>query len=149
MNKLTNHGRVGQIGEMLIAKRYGGTLSKDPYDEEKDMVMADGSYAEIKTQARWVKKQCFTVDETFTGNQLHKCENVEHFIIVEPSRQPGIFRVFECHNRDHFTTRRKGAAKDTYCFPIKNFKLLEKIEDHKAWNEIIPLLDTDLEWLVW
>lgn len=141
---MTRKEILGQLGENLVAELLNGTLSEDKYDDVKDMVLEDGTHVEVKTQARWSVKNCFTMDETYTGRNLQKCLEVDRLIFVEPGRND-IIRVYECHDRRYSLSNPRG--KETYCFPVDKMDLLYEITDHDLCEEMIANCGTARQWL--
>ena len=78
-----NRLRLGDMGERIVAnylneKDCKVKLSTDPYDSKKDM-RVDGKTCEVKTQVPYVFKDGFTIKP----NQLPKCLDADHFLIVQ------------------------------------------------------------------
>ena len=73
--------RIGEIGESIVQELLGGTLSEDRHDMVKDLTLEDGTEVEVKTQARWVKENAFTISPG--TNNLKKCLAVDRLIFVE------------------------------------------------------------------
>ncbi len=80
---MNNNEKAGAITERLVLNHLGGTLSEDKYDEDKDIILKDGTFVEVKTQVRYKKENAFTIDQTPTNNNLHKCLKVDRLIFVE------------------------------------------------------------------
>lgn len=71
---------LGQIGEKIVSNYYSraGNIvehSIDPFDRHKDLLV-DGEKVEVKTQTRYVMKDCFTLKL----NQIKKCMNGYHIV---------------------------------------------------------------------
>ena len=86
---------LGTMGEKIVSNYYsraGNTVehSIDPYDRHKDLLV-DGKKVEVKTQTRFVMKDCFTLKL----NQIKKCIN--GFYIVEcpttASNESSLYKV--------------------------------------------------------
>jgi len=76
---------LGDIGEKIVAnyingleKDYKVKMSVDPFDNKKDM-RVNGKSCEVKTQVPYILKGGFTIKP----NQLPKCLNADHFVIVQ------------------------------------------------------------------
>ena len=82
MKPMTNSHLLGYIGECVVAKYFDATMSKDRYDDEKDMILPDGTFAEVKTQNRFKRINAFTVDADKSSN-LNKCLTVDKLFFVE------------------------------------------------------------------
>jgi len=136
---------LGRLGEELVAKVLNGTLSHEKYDGEKDMVLGDGTYVEVKTQVRWKIPNCFTIDETVTNNNINKCLNVDRLIFVEPGLNNEI-RIFEAVDRKYSIKKPRG--KKTYCFGIDDMKLIATVTNKGLCEEMISLSKTDRSWLI-
>ena len=80
MKPMTNSHLLGYIGECVVAKYFGATMSKDRYDDEKDMILPDGTFAEVKTQNRFKCINAFTVDADKSSN-LNKCLTVDKLFL--------------------------------------------------------------------
>lgn len=141
----TRKEKLGRLGEELVARILGGTLSENKYDDVKDMTLPDGTQVEVKTQARWVKQRAFTMDQTTTGRNLQKCLEVDRLIFVEPGARNQI-RIFECIDRTYRVQRPRG--KETYLFDINNMKLITTVIDADLCEEMISVLGTPRDWLV-
>jgi len=144
MINMSNKEELGLLGEKLVSKILGGTLSEDKYDMEKDLVLRDGTNVEVKTQPRWKMANCFTIDETHTENNIHKCLNVDRLFFVEPGLNDAI-RVFECTDRSYSIRSPRG--KRTYCFDIDNMTLVKTIHNKEICDRMISLSKTPLRWL--
>jgi hypothetical protein len=86
---------LGTMGEKIVSNYYSraGNIvehSIDPYDSHKDLLV-DGKKVEVKTQTRFVMKDCFTLKL----NQIKKCIN--GFYIVEcpttASNESSLYKV--------------------------------------------------------
>ena len=71
---------LGQIGEKIVSNYYSraGNIvehSIHPFDRHKDLLV-DGEKVEVKTQTRYVTKDCFTLKL----NQIKKCMNGYHIV---------------------------------------------------------------------
>ena len=74
---------LGTIGEKIVANymsRIGRIVEVaiDPFDSTKDMKV-NGKSLEVKTQVPYIIKKGFTIKP----NQLQKCLNADHFVIVQ------------------------------------------------------------------
>ena len=74
---------LGTIGEKIVANymsRIGRIVevATDPFDSTKDMKV-NGKSLEVKTQVPYIIKKGFTIKP----NQLQKCLNADHFVIVQ------------------------------------------------------------------
>lgn len=87
---LDKRAKLGDLGERLVANYFSEqgkqiTLSLDPYDFNKDMLI-DDELCEVKTQQLWHMENAFTVTE----KQLRKCNTADRLIFVEtPSKYNG------------------------------------------------------------
>ena len=135
---------IGEIGEKHVIERLGGTLSEDKYDTEKDLTLPNGQKAEVKTQARWKTENSFTVDETYTNNNLRKCLNVEKLFFVEPGKNRTI-RIYEALSREYRIKYPRNI--ETYLFSVNNMKLIDEVKDEEKWANLVSLIKTKMEWL--
>lgn len=103
IRKLTPQRELGDLGEDLVIKLFGGVKSSNIWDSEKDLTI-QGQSIEVKTQVRWRSKGWFTVSLGHTN--LIKCQNVDHLLFVEYDNTD-IIKVWECFNRTptEFKTR--------------------------------------------
>jgi hypothetical protein len=139
---------IGDAGEELISIVYrtlgcSVSLSKDKYDQEKDMLI-DGIRAEVKTQTifrffplngRFYR--AFTVDiETKYGkifhNQLKKCREVEKLIFVGRSSQNDrVVRVYEAQppeSRVYYESVNAKDGRKVAGFLIDDMTLIREIK---------------------
>lgn len=127
----TQQVKLGDLGEIVYQLCFGGELSNNRFDSEKDLTDDTGANVEIKTQRRFIKANCFTVNKSNTTN-LRKCLSVEKLIFVEYDTTDMI-SIYECTDRNYFTIFTY-QNKSMACFPIENMTLLRKIKNHKLAN---------------
>ena len=142
---MSSREKLGLIGEKIVAHYFGGILSENKFDEEKDMTLPDGSYAEVKTQIRWNLEHSFTVSSTVTENNIKKCVNVDRLFFVEPGRNK-VIRIYECTDRKYKVKYPRN--KKTYLFDINKMTLVHSFTNEKIWNEMTKLVQTPLKYLV-
>lgn len=98
----TNKTKLGNIGEQIVAYYIGGVLSKDVYDDKKDLVLNTSQLCEVKTQSRHISRHLFSIRAPHQGiyeNQIVKCKTVEKLYFVEYNLS-NKFRIYECHDRN-------------------------------------------------
>src|ERR1035437_9950264 len=95
---MTEKNMMGDIGEALICANFGGRLSTNKYDQEKDLIIvATGEKVEVKTQVRYRLKAMMTVQP----NQLRKCLEVDRLMFVEYDDTDDV-RIWECVRREAY-----------------------------------------------
>jgi phosphosulfolactate synthase (CoM biosynthesis protein A) len=143
---LTRKETIGEIGENLVQIFLGGTLSEDKYDSVKDLILNDGTFVEVKTQPRWQKHQCFTLNG-YKEINLKKCQDVDRLIFVEPTKS-GKILLFEAPEKSqrNFYVRYVGNNK-RFCLDINTCKLIEIIENKKINNTLIKLSKTPYKFI--
>ena len=125
--KLSNQEALGTLGELYYQAVFGGTLSLNKYDSEKDLTEEGGIQVEIKTQSRHPNGS-FTVNKAHQTN-LRKCISVDKLIFVEYSLSDHI-NIWECTDRSYFSTTTSD-GRNMACFPVEKMKLLKKIKQPK------------------
>lgn len=140
----TAQSQIGDIGESIAQQVLGGSLSEDPYDMDRDIILEDGTNVEVKTQVRWRNKDVFTVNDTVTGHNIEKCLNVDRLIFVEPTSN-GTFRILECTERKYGVSHPRG--RKTYTFPAGDMKLLDEVCRPDLWSDFMKLTRTSPEFL--
>jgi hypothetical protein len=138
---LTRKELIGEIGENIVKDVLGGTLSENKYDSAKDLVLNDGTFIEIKTQPRWQKHQCFTLDG-YNETNLKKCQNVDRLIFVEPTLQ-GKILLFEAPEKSQrkFNIIYAGRNK-RFCLDVNTCKIIHVYEDKELNDLLISLSNT-------
>ena len=136
MKPITNSHLLGYIGECVVAKYFGATMSKDRYDDEKDMILPDGTFAEVKTQNRFKRVNAFTVDADKSSN-LNKCLTVDKLFFVEFDWSDKI-RIWDCVDRTYFITKTMYGL-DRVCWPIQKMLLIHTYDNLKLAYEMRKL----------
>jgi hypothetical protein len=146
---MTNEELLGKIGELIVNKYLGGILSNDKYDAKKDITLQDGTLVEVKTQPRYVKRNCFTIEDTKAGNQLQKCINVHRLFFVEPGKNHKI-RIYECIDRTYFVdyVHRGNYLQKVFCFDVNKMILHKEYVHVEQCTKITELTKTDPKWFV-
>jgi predicted transcriptional regulator len=137
--------QLGDIGEIIVAEYLNGTISDDPFDQNKDITLKDGTKVEVKTQSRWAQKNSFAVYKTMTNINIRKCVNVDRLIFVEIGREFKI-RLYECTDRTYKTEYPNDS--EAYLFDVNKMILLDEYEDIKKWCIMYTLSATDYRWLL-
>lgn len=127
---MTNQEILGDIGEIWYTAKYGGELSEDKYDSEKDVILNDGTYAQIKVQSRH-PNQSFTINTKQTS-ALENALKVDKLVFIEYSASDTII-VYECKDRKYFKVTTKD-GRIMACFPIENMSIIEKVKNKKLAN---------------
>jgi hypothetical protein len=125
--KISDQEALGTLGELYYQAVFGGTLSSNKYDSEKDLTEDGGMKVEIKTQSRHPNGS-FTVNKAHQTN-LRKCLTVDKLIFVEYSLSDTI-TIWECTDRAYFSTTTSD-GRNMACFPIEKMKVLKKIKQPK------------------
>ena len=127
MSKYVRIQELGAIGENIVKQLFETTdtvaLSKDKYDDQKDMTSA-GKTIEVKTHIPIYKYSAFCLP----SNQWKKADEVDRLIFVEVPKVSGNpINVFEAVTKKYYTIRFLGDIKRMY--PIEDLHLLKKVED--------------------
>jgi hypothetical protein len=143
---MTRLETIGQIGEQIVQNVYGGVLSEDKYDSVKDLVLDDGTLVEVKTQPRWQKENCFTLDYNKKVN-YNKCLNVDKLIFVEPTKS-GFINIYEAPEKGsrHFYEKSVGRNKK-YCISISDCKLAHRLYLPEENSKLVELTRTPWRYL--
>jgi hypothetical protein len=143
---LTRKELIGEIGENIVKDILGGTLSQDKYDSEKDLILNDGTLVEIKTQPRWQKYQCFTLDG-YNEINLIKCLTVDRLIFVEPTLS-GKILIFEAPEKSqrNFYTKYAGNNK-RFCLDVNTCKIIHVYEDKELNEILVELSQTPIKFI--
>ena len=138
---MNNQHKLGKLGESIVIHHFGGFLSVDMYDMDKDLTLPNGDNVEVKTQNRYRTENAFTVPLPYKGkhaNQIVKCLKVERLFFVEYTiPKSDLIRVWECTNRNYrtiFTMHGQKAA-----FDIDQMTLLEEFHNSKVSDEMYRL----------
>lgn len=104
----TNAVLMGKLGEAIVAHEFGGILSENKFDMEKDMTFkVSNDEAEVKMQNRHRAYSCFSVplpQKNKHTNQLKKCLGVKRLFFVEYEVDGSDrIRIWECVDRNYFT----------------------------------------------
>ncbi|MAG27928.1 hypothetical protein CMI47_20570 [Candidatus Pacearchaeota archaeon] len=122
---ITPQSKIGDIGEALVAKVMGCTVSDNPYDTTKDMVQnITGLTVEVKTQLRFWMKDSFTIHIS----QLPKCTNVDKLVFVDYGLS-GHCRLYLCNNRTNYTLYNYDTMA---AFPVADMVLTADFETPRA-----------------
>ena len=141
---MQNFQKIGFVGEHLISKLFGGKLSLDKYDPDKDLVLPDGKHAEVKTQVRNVIQNAFTVSlDTWTGNQIRKCVEVEKLFFVEYGTY-GNIRVYDCSDRNYRTIKNQFGRMAA--FDVDKMELIADFKS-KYCDKMMELSTVNRKWL--
>ena len=141
---MKNHEKIGFVGEHLVLKLFGGELSLDKWDMNKDLILPDGRHAEVKTQIRNVLQKAFTVHlDTVTGNQIRKCVEVDKLFFVEYGTY-GNIRVYDCVDRKYRTIRNKLGTMAA--FDVDKMNLIIDFKS-KYCDRMMELTAVDKNWL--
>ena len=135
LEPVTNKHILGYIGECLVAKYFGATLSADRFDSEKDMILPDGSSAEVKTQIRYRQLGAFTVKADKSTN-LNKCLKVDRLFFVEFDWSDKI-QIWDCVDRSYYKTNTSHG--EMICWPIDKMNLLHVKTSSKLAHEMRKL----------
>lgn len=128
----TNAGKLGLLGELVVLKAFGGRLSDDTYDDNKDIILPDGQHCEVKTQERFWMKNAFSVRADRQSN-LNKCLNVDKLYFVEYDFSDTI-KIWDCEDRAYFTTRT--SRGEMVCWPIDKMNLIYSYNSPKISTEM-------------
>ena len=139
---MTRNERIGQIGEDLVQELLGGTLSEDKYDMDKDLTLEDGTEVEVKTQARWVKENAFTI--TANSHNLQKCLDVDRLIFVEYGKNDNIL-IWEDNIRKHKVMRTPTGQRAV--FPRSQMRIIATLDKPQEAAELRSLSGTDIKWM--
>jgi len=130
---MTNKELLGRLGEELVANILGATLSEDKYDMKKDMILADGTCVEVKTQIRHPTNNCMTINSAHSNN-ISKCLTVDRLVFVEFDDSDTIY-VRECIERENYITYRTRPApgyphgRDMIGWPISKMRPIKEVYD--------------------
>ena len=135
---------MGKLAESLFVKLYGGKLSIDEFDCEKDLVL-DGVNIEIKAQNRHPTKDLFTISDAYikSGNvygieNIIKCFNVDRLIFVEYDSTRFI-KLWECPSPRSYVRYTTKAYKAMIGFPISQMILLNNYDNTELANKFRSL----------
>lgn len=128
---MTNEEKLGTLGEIYYQALFGGLLSEDKFDGEKDLVQTDGKKVEIKVQSRYRHSNAFTVNRSVgNGNNLKKCLYVDRLIFIEYSLSDTIL-IWECVDRRSVFSATMDDGRVMACWPIDKMVLLKKVKHPK------------------
>ena len=134
---VTSKEKLGRLGEDLFVHLFGGTLSEDPYDQGKDLILNDRTI-EIKTQNRHPTKDTLTIGSTQYLNNLLKCMVVDRLIFVEYDSTPDI-RIWEVADRKSYVIYTIKSGLIMVGFPISKMNLLSTYTDAHLANQMRDL----------
>jgi hypothetical protein len=130
-SNLSDEVKLGTLGEIYYQALFGGLLSEDTFDEEKDLTQSDGKTVEIKTQSRYRHSNAFTVSKRSAN--LKKCLYVDRLIFIEYSLSDTI-NIWECvDRRSVFTASMEdvNGIRIMACWPVDKMLLLKKTKHPK------------------
>lgn len=136
---MTNQEVLGTIGEIYYQALFGGFLSNDKFDSEKDLVQADNKTVEIKVQSRFRGLNAFTLNKKHKTN-LNKCLIVDRLIFIEYSLSDTII-VYECTDRRSVFGTTTDDGRSMACWPIDQMQVLKKVK-HPKLAEIMRNFST-------
>jgi|GEM_PF-5936385 len=128
----TNARKLGLLGELIVLKVFGGRLSDDAFDDDKDLVLPDGYHCEVKTQERFWMKNAFSVRADKQSN-LNKCLTVDKLYFVEYDFSENI-KIWDCVDRTYFTTTTSRGRM--VCWPIDKMNLIHSYNSPKISTEM-------------
>ena len=138
---MSNQQKLGKLGESIVIHHFGGFLSEDVFDMDKDLTLPNGDQVEVKTQNRYRTEAAFTVPLPYQGrhtNQITKCLKVKRLFFVEYEiPKSDLIRIWECTNRNYrtiFTRYGQRAA-----FDINQMTLLEEFHNSQVADEMYRL----------
>lgn len=85
--KFNNHAKLGLLGELLVKYTIGGTLSDDVFDTAKDLILEDGSTAEVKVAGYFQKTGEFFIKDNKTQSTIYKLTSVDHVYFIERKKK--------------------------------------------------------------
>ena len=85
--KSNNNAKLGLLGELLVKYIIGGTLSDDLYDSEKDLILEDGSTAEVKVATYFQKTGEFFIKDNASQTTIQKLTSVDHVYFIERKKK--------------------------------------------------------------
>lgn len=138
---ICNRHTLGKIGELIILKHLGGELSDDSYDYDKDLILPDGSTAEVKTQTRFKKVDAFTADVNRATN-INKCLTVDKLFFIEFD-YTDVIRLWDCVDRTYFLTKTKYGL-EMACWPVQKMHLIHSFTNPILAYEMRKLSNSDL-----
>lgn len=121
---MTNREELGRIGERLVQLLFGGEISTNPYDSQKDLII-DGLNVEVKTQNRCTFNNTFTVNTKYRTN-FNKCVHVDRLLFVEFD-DTAIITVWECIDRKSGETFTTSDGRRMFGWHVDKMKHLESI----------------------
>jgi hypothetical protein len=141
----TNESKLGLLGELIIQEYFGGEMSDNVWDHEKDLII-EGEGVEIKTQARWKLKNAFTIP--YSTTQYNKCKNVPHLVFVEPGKNKEI-RIYEdLRMQRDFNTTTDTYGRKRYTVNVNNTTLVHTLQEPEIWDLIMKYSGTETKYLV-
>ena len=135
--------KLGRLGEELVQDIFGGYLSEDKYDQDKDLII-DGKNVEVKTQNRFIKKNAFTVWIKNKINQERKCLDVDRLLFVEYNAYDDI-KIWESPKLENGRVHTKDENK--LYFSISDLDLLTIVNDPALAKEMRDLSGAQKSWL--
>jgi hypothetical protein len=129
MTTMSSQVILGTIGEIYYQALFGGFLSYDKYDSEKDLVQADGRTVELKVQSRFRGHNAFAVNSANETN-LAKCLIVDRLIFIEYSLSD-IIIIYDCVDRRSVFTSTTEDGRRMKCWPIDQMEILKKVRHPK------------------
>lgn len=131
-----NNRMLGDIGEYLMIKQFGGIKSVDRFDSEKDMIIEyTNETLEVKTQVRYAMRNMFAIDLDNKTN-FDKCMNVDRLIFVEIPIAGMIVRIWECIDRRAGETYSTSNGKRKWGWYINKMRLIRQIENQELSDKL-------------
>jgi hypothetical protein len=142
---MTNRQKMGQLGEKLFIKLFGGEQSSDLYDRQKDVILYQ-QYIEIKTQSMHPTKQMFSITDAETNDNgdiigvdnIIKCFNVERLIFIQYDHS-SILTLWECPQPRIYERYTTSKGKKMIGFPVSQMQMLCEHDDYTLTSQIRSL----------
>ena len=130
----TKAEKLGYLGEALVSHHFGGDMSDDKYDTEKDIRLLVGQNVQVKTQNRNKYRNVFSVD-SMSKSAFENCMTIDRLIFVEYDASDNI-TIWECTDRENhiFYTTSKG--KVMIGWPIDKMTPLKVIYDKELSHQM-------------
>lgn len=138
----TDKEKLGHLGELLVSKLLGGTLSEDKFDSNKDLTLSDGTPVEVKTQNRHPTKNLLTIRAEKEIN-FRKCLTVQRLIFVEFDKT-NFISIRECTDRMGYEKYKTLQDVTMIGWPISKMKTLHRIEDEQLSKQMRELSSSTL-----
>jgi hypothetical protein len=130
----TKAEKLGYLGEALVQHHFGGQLSEEKFDPDKDAILPSGQLLQIKTQNRNKYKDVFSVN-VMSKNAVENCLNVDRLFFVEYDISSCI-KIWECVDRESHIFYKTNYGDHMVGWPISKMTLLKEIDDKELSDQM-------------